>query len=90
MTQHKHEFVETWTGPLAQGFDRPTDEATLKVYLQKFSDDELLEAILPRLSDGELEEFFRLVAVTLRRHLSDAEYHELFLKEAPAGGSRQL
>ncbi|MDR2456487.1 MAG: cytoplasmic protein [Deltaproteobacteria bacterium] len=90
MSQHKHDFVENWTGPLAQGFDRPTDEATLKVYLQKISDDDMLEILLPRLSDEELGEFFRLVAVTLRRHLSDAEYHERFLKEAPAGGSRQL
>jgi hypothetical protein len=88
--QHKHDFVESWTGPLAQGFDRPTDEATLKVYLQKLSDDDLLEALLPRLSEEEVEEFFRLVAVTLKRHLSDGEYHDLFLKEPPAGGSRQL
>jgi TorA maturation chaperone TorD len=90
MPQHKHDFVEGWTGPLAQGFDRPTDEATLKVYLQKLSDDDLLEALLPRLSDEELAEFFRLVAATLRRHLSDREYHDLFLKEPPEGGSRRL
>jgi hypothetical protein len=75
---------------LAQGFDRPTDEATLKVYLQKFSDDDLMEALLPRLDDEEMSEFFRLVGVTLRRHLSDVEYHELFLKETPAGGPREL
>lgn len=90
MTQHKHDFVETWTGPLAQGFDRPTDEATLQVYLQKLSDDDLMTALLPRLGDEELSEFFRLVGETLRRHLTDVEYHELFLKETPAGGSRQL
>ncbi|MDR3134470.1 MAG: cytoplasmic protein [Deltaproteobacteria bacterium] len=85
MSQHKHEFVEKWTGPLAEGFDRETDLATLAVYLQKFSDDDLLEVLLPRLSQGELAEFFRLVAVTLKRHLSDVEYHSLFLKESPAG-----
>jgi hypothetical protein len=83
-SQHKHDFVENWTGPLAEGFDRETDLATLTVYLQKFSDDDLLEVLLPRLSDEELSEFFRIVAVTLRRHLSDAEYHNLFLKESPA------
>ncbi|MDR2366713.1 MAG: cytoplasmic protein [Deltaproteobacteria bacterium] len=82
--QHKHDFVETWTGLLAEGFDRETDLATLTVYLQKFSDDELLEVLLPRLSDEELSVFFKLVAVTLRRHLSDVEYHNLFLKESPA------
>jgi hypothetical protein len=82
--QHKHDFVETWTGPLAEGFDRETDLATLTVYLQKFSDDDLLEILLPRLSDEELSEFFRLVASTLKRHLTDVEYHDLFLKESPA------
>ncbi|MDR0620606.1 MAG: cytoplasmic protein [Deltaproteobacteria bacterium] len=82
--QHKHDFVETWTGPLAEGFDRETDLATLTVYLQKLSDDDLLEILLPRLSDTELADFFKLVSTTLKRHLSGAEYHELFLKESPA------
>ncbi|MDR2443255.1 MAG: cytoplasmic protein [Deltaproteobacteria bacterium] len=89
MPQHKHDFVETWPGPLAQGFDRATDEATLQVYLQKISDDELMAALLPRLSDDEMSEFFRLVAVVLKRHLSDSEYHELFLKKSP-DQSRQM
>jgi hypothetical protein len=85
MAQYKHEFVETWTGPLAQGFDRPTDEATLQVYLQMLSDDRLMEALMPRLSAGEIEEFFRLVGTVLKRHLSDAEYHDLFLRQPPPG-----
>ncbi|MDR0355952.1 MAG: cytoplasmic protein [Deltaproteobacteria bacterium] len=85
---HKHDFVETWTGPLAQGFDRETDLATLQVYLQKFSDDALMEALLPRLSDEELAEFFKIIGQTLRRHLSDMEYHDLFVKEPPAESSR--
>jgi hypothetical protein len=83
-TQHKHDFVETWTGPLAEGFDRETDLATLTVYLQKLSDDNLMEVLLPRLSAEELSEFFKLIAVTLKRHLSDVEYHQLFLKESPS------
>jgi hypothetical protein len=90
LIQHKHDFVETWTGPLAQGLDRPTDEATLRVYLQKLSDDDLMAALLPRLGDEEMAEWFRLVGSTLRRHLSDVEYHELFLREPPEGGSRRL
>jgi hypothetical protein len=44
----------------------------------------LTEILLPRLSDEEVSDFFRLVAVTLRRHLSDQEYHELFLKRSPS------
>jgi hypothetical protein len=69
---------------LAQGFDREMDLATLQVYLQKLSDDDLMEALLPRLSEEELDVFFRLVAATLKKHLSDVEYHDLFLKQSPA------
>ncbi|MDR2349844.1 MAG: cytoplasmic protein [Deltaproteobacteria bacterium] len=85
---HTHEFAETWTGLLAEGFDRETDLATLRVYLQKFSDDTLTERLLPRLSEEEIKTFFKLIDLTLRRHLSHEEYHELFLKKNP-GGSRQ-
>jgi hypothetical protein len=82
--QHKHEFVEFWTGPLAEGFDRPTDEATLQVYLQKLSDDTMMEKILPRLSSGEITDFFTIISTVLRRHLSSQEYHDYFLKESPS------
>ncbi|MDR2422357.1 MAG: cytoplasmic protein [Deltaproteobacteria bacterium] len=86
--QHSHEFVETWTGPLAEGFDRETDLATLQVYLQKFSDDLLMEKLLPRLTDEEISQIFRVIGQTLSRHLSREEYHGLFLKESP-GLSRE-
>jgi hypothetical protein len=89
MSQHTHDFVENWTGLLAEGFDRETDLATLQVYLQKFSDDELMERILPRLSGEEVASFFHLLDITLRRHLSHEEYHNLFLKESPSQ-SRQI
>jgi hypothetical protein len=79
--QHKHEVVESWTGPVAEGFDRDLDLATLQVYLQKFSDDDLMEKLLPRLGSDEISEFFRLLAYTLKKHLSDQEYHDLFLKK---------
>jgi TorA maturation chaperone TorD len=73
---------------LAEGFDRETDLATLQVYLQKFSDDQLMEKLLPRLSDEEISQIFRVIGQTLSRHLSREEYHGLFLKEAP-GLSRE-
>ncbi|MDR1872258.1 MAG: cytoplasmic protein [Deltaproteobacteria bacterium] len=86
--QHSHEFVEKWTGPLAEGFDRETDLATLQVYLQKFSDDELMTRLLPRLTQAEISQLFRVIGETLSRHLSREEYHGLFLKESP-GLSRE-
>ncbi|MDR1045301.1 MAG: cytoplasmic protein [Candidatus Adiutrix sp.] len=83
--QHKHEFVEIYTGPLAHGLDRESDLATLQVYLQKISDDDLMAKLLPRLSQKEIDGFFNLLAVTLRRHFSEEEYHELFLRDFPEG-----
>ncbi|MDR2351985.1 MAG: cytoplasmic protein [Deltaproteobacteria bacterium] len=87
--QHTHDFVENWTGLLAEGFDHETDLATLEVYLQKFSADDLMERLLPRLSQEEISSFFRLLETTLKRHLSPEEYHVLFLKESPSK-SREL
>jgi hypothetical protein len=83
--QHRHEFAETYTGLLAQGLDSDTDRATLQVYLQKLSDDDLMALILPRLSAEEVDRFLNLIGETLRRHLSGEEYHRLFLRVQPEG-----
>lgn len=87
--QHNHDFVENYTGLLGQGLDRETDLATLQVYLQKLSDDELMEKLLPRLGPEEVGQFFDLIARTLRRHLNEEEYHQFFLRDFPEG-SRQF
>jgi len=83
--QHNHDFVESYTGLLAHGLDRETDLATLQAYLQKLSDDELMTKLLPRLDDEEVARFFDLIATTLRRHLDEGEYHQLFLRDFPEG-----
>ena len=81
MPIHSHAFVENYDGMVAYGFNRETDEKTVIYYLQKFSDDALLEALVPRMTDGELGEVFDLLSNLLRRHLSEPEYHRLVLKE---------
>ena len=81
MGGYSHQFVEKYTGLVGFGSDRATDEASLTVYLQQFSDDELMSVLRQRMSDQEIEEFVDLVSRTLRRHLNDEEYHNLFLKE---------
>ncbi|MDQ1330407.1 MAG: hypothetical protein QG578_670, partial [Thermodesulfobacteriota bacterium] len=43
MVKHTHDFVERYTGLVGFGFDRETDENTVRYYLQKFSDDALTE-----------------------------------------------
>lgn len=74
-----HEYAKGYHGLLAQGLGRETDLATLAVYLQRFSADELLETLLPRLSGEEVAALFEAVGGAMRRHLSEAEYHRLFL-----------
>lgn len=81
MKKHGHEFVESYIGPLAFGLERGIDESTLICYLQKFSDDELLQSLVPRLSNQEMEEMFDLIHRLLKAHLTDEEYHCLFLKD---------
>ena len=81
MPDHTHHFVETYDGLVGFGLDRPTDESTIIYYLQKFSDDCLLETLVKRLSDEELEALFHMITATLKQHLSESEYHQLFLKD---------
>lgn len=81
MPDHSHSFVETYEGLVGYGLDRETDENTVICYLQKFSDDRLMENLVKRMEDGELEEVFNMITRLLKKHLSEPEYHELFLKD---------
>lgn len=81
MPMHSHTFVEEYTGLVGYGMDRPTDEATLAIYLQKFGDDECLKKVLPRMSREDMDTLFDLISGILRRTLEEPEYHRFFLKE---------
>lgn len=81
MMQHSHQFVETYDGLVGYGLNRETNESTLVYYLQKFSDDELMEVLMSRLSDMEMDEMFDRISALLSKHLTEEEYHRLFLKE---------
>jgi len=81
MATHFHQFVETYQGLVGFGLDRENDQNTIVFYLQKFSDDALLQTLVKRLSDDELNEIFSLVTRLLKRHLTESEYHRLFLKD---------
>lgn len=81
MTQHTHLFVENYDGMVGFGLDRETDESTVLYYLQKFSDDELMAVLRKRMEDEDLTALFDLISMLLRKHLSEPEYHRLFLKE---------
>ncbi len=81
MAQHSHAFVETYEGLVGFGLNRETDENTVIYYLQKFSDDALMAVMKERLDDEELTALFDLLSSLLRNHLSEEEYHALFLKQ---------
>jgi hypothetical protein len=81
MAKHTHQFIERYEGLVGFGLDRKTDESTIICYLQKFSDDAVMNAIIQRLEDSELADVFDLINRLLRRHFTEAEYHRLFLKD---------
>ncbi|MBW1956873.1 MAG: cytoplasmic protein [Deltaproteobacteria bacterium] len=81
MEKRSHRFVETHDGFIGFGMDRKSDEEALVYYLQAFSDDALMEAIVPRMTDMEINDLFSRISGLLRKHLSEPEYHRLFLKE---------
>ena len=81
MAKHSHRFVETFDGIVGYGFDRQSDEYTVQVYLQKFSDDDLMKRILKRMSDEDLTEVFEVTSKMLKKYLTEPEYHQLFLKD---------
>jgi hypothetical protein len=78
---HSHNFVENYQGLVGFGRDRENNENTVIYYLQKFSDDQVMETIIKRMRDSELEEFFDLINRALVRYLADEEYHRIFLKD---------
>ncbi|MGD9579352.1 MAG: cytoplasmic protein [Syntrophorhabdus sp.] len=81
MAKHSHLFVETFDGFLGYGLDRESNENTVQMYLQKFSDDRLMKTILKRMTDDDLTEIFDIMGKMLKKYLTEDEYHQLFLKE---------
>ena len=81
MARHSHDFVESYTGFVGFGFNRETDENTVMVYLQKFSDDAFLTTIIKRMTDEDLSQLFEVMTRLMKKHLAEPEYHRLFLKD---------
>jgi len=81
MNKHSHNFVNNYKGLVGFGADRETDENTIVYYLQKFSDDRLMQKLIKCMRDEDLSEIFDLINRILKQHLTDAEYHQLFLKD---------
>lgn len=82
MTTHTHHFVEGFEGFIGFGLNAESDMDTVVYYLQKFSDDQLMQLLRTRLSHEDRQAIFELLSSLLRKHLSEAEYHRLFLKDS--------
>lgn len=63
------------------GLDRSTDEQSLVTFLRLFSQDRLLGTLAPRMREEEIHQVVDLLTGIMRNHLSDEEYHNLFLGE---------
>ena len=61
------------------GLDRNTDEQSLVTFLRLFSQDRLLGTLAPRMREEEIHQVVDLLTAIMRHHLSDEEYHRLFL-----------
>lgn len=81
MCRHRHDFVEKYEGMMAFGYSREEDERSLIAFLQKFSDDDLMQLLSRRFSDSEIEILVDLLTGLMKKHLREEEYHRYFLKD---------
>jgi len=66
------------------GLSRASDELSLKLFLESFIKDNLLQTIIPRLDDAEIISIVDFFTALMKTHLSKKEYHELFLSTPDA------
>ena len=81
MKNHDHYLSTTNVQDICFGMDRATDERSLAVFLQIFSAPELLENLIPRLSDAEITEILDFISAVMHKHFSEKEYHRFFLNK---------
>lgn len=63
------------------GLNRDTDERSLAVFLQMLTSDEMLETLIPRLTDDDIGQTVDFLTHMMKKHLQENEYHSLFLGE---------
>ena len=70
------------------GWDRPTDERSLLAFLKNFSQEDFLTVLIPRLTDKEIIAIIAQLTAAMKAHLSEQEYHHLFLNQISCGGKQ--
>ncbi|MCI5127536.1 MAG: cytoplasmic protein [Candidatus Electrothrix sp. AU1_5] len=63
------------------GFNRELDEQSLALFLRLFSQEKLMDTLLPRLQEEEITGLVEQITELLHKHLAEQEYHELFLND---------
>ena len=61
------------------GFDRETDERSLRSFIRRIAGQEMLDELLPRFSSQEIDSVVDLFTGLMKKHLTKKEYHHLFL-----------
>lgn len=61
------------------GFNREEDERSLAEFLRLFSERRLTSVLIPRMTDQEINNTVAMLSTVMREHLSEKEYHALFL-----------
>lgn len=74
-------FANDNAGDICFGLNRALDERSLALFLKRFARPDLLGALAPRLTDDEISRVVDLLSGLLRAHLTDSEYHRLFLAD---------
>jgi hypothetical protein len=70
------------------GFDRTTDEQSLVAFMAAFSDRPLLHTLVSRLADEEILALVDFLTGLMKKHLTEKEYHRLFLAGPQTAGDR--
>ena len=61
------------------GLNREEDERSLSAFLRLFSHEQLTSVLIPRLTEEEINHTVQFLTELMRNHLSEKEYHTLFL-----------
>jgi hypothetical protein len=68
------------------GLDPDTDRISLQVFMRLFASPDLIRTLAARMNQEEIEDLLRHCTALMGRHLSEAEYHQLFLGEEDGHG----
>jgi hypothetical protein len=83
---HKQKTSPTASLPAEEicfGLNRESDERSLAAFIEKFADPAFLQTLIARLDDTEITATLDFLSSLMHKHISEEEYHRLFLGERP-------